>query len=150
MLFLSLRSFTHTQMHTVIWNQQFWIILTSEFANVAKGLGWGKLDLHCSNLPSGSQQKDHYPYQHLRAELWARVCRVTLTRLPTLQLSAGRSSPAESLQLLQPPVLYPSAMRCGTWASISVQVHAWLQKDLSVSPQQTTWSPPGQRLCTTY
>lgn len=85
--------------------------------HVASGLGWEKLDLHCSNLPLRWQQENHYPYQHLRAELWARICRLTLTGLPTLQPSGGPCSPAESLQL---PFLHPFAMgsgcRCMPWS----------------------------------
>lgn len=107
---LSLLSFTHTYTDEI----KFRTTLTRDFMNVATGLGWGKLDLHCSNLPSGSWQKNYHRYQHLRSELSARVCRVALTRLPTLQPSAGPSSPAEPLQLLQPPVLHPLAMGCGS------------------------------------
>lgn len=69
-----------------------------------------------------------------------------LTQLPSLQPlrdPAHQQSPGSCFSLLFP---IHWAWAAGTQASTPLHTHAWTQKDLSVSPQQITWSPPGQRL----
>lgn len=73
-----------------------------------------------------------------------------LTRLPSMQSLrdlAHQQNPGSCFSLLFP---IHRAWAAGTQASTPLQTHAWMQKDPSVFPQQTTWSPPSQRLCTTY